>query len=110
MQHGIIADHLVDLQRGDAAAPGDFGNQLRRNGADFVLCVDQHRHDRRSLLGSRVAGQHLGEFIFESGRKRHYRSVSPSTKSTLPSAAMESAISTSFKSTPRAWTFPKLGV
>src|SRR5690242_7262170 len=39
MKHGIVAHHLVDLKGRNFAAPGDFVDQLRRDGADLVLRV-----------------------------------------------------------------------
>src|SRR5205814_6673473 len=109
MQHGVVAHYFVHLQRRNLAAAGDLVDQLRSDRADFVLRVNQHGHDGRTLAAFGISLEHLGELLFQLGRERH-RSVSPSTKSILPSAAIESAISVFSSILGKPWRLPKLGV
>src|ERR1700728_1508172 len=109
MQHRIIADDLVDLQRGDAAAARHFFHQLLRDRTDLVLRIEQHGHHRRALAPGWIALQQLGEALFEGGGKGH-RSTSPSPKSMLRMMAMESAMGTPSSMAPSACRLPKLGV
>src|SRR5579871_4221199 len=40
VQHGIVADDLVDLEGGDAGTLGDFFDQLRSNRTDLILRIE----------------------------------------------------------------------
>ena len=49
VQHGVVADHFIHLQRSHAHAPGHFLDQLVGYRADLILRVEQHRNHRRAL-------------------------------------------------------------
>ena len=55
VQHGVVRQHLVDLQRRHAHAPRHFVDQLVGDRADFILRVQQHRNHRRALPARRIA-------------------------------------------------------
>src|SRR5581483_11604640 len=109
MQHRVIPDHFIHLQRRHAAPLCNLFDEFCRDRANLVLRVDQHRDHGRTGLSFGILLKQLCETLFERGRKCH-RSVSPRTKSMEPSAAIESAISVSFSRTGSACRFPKLGV
>ena len=75
VQHGIVRQHLADLQRSRAQATGNLVDQLVRNPAEFILRIEQHRDHRRALPSRRIAGQELGEPGFELWRKSHARKI-----------------------------------
>src|SRR6266853_1424834 len=111
VEHRVVANYLVHLDERHIAALSHFLHQLLRDGAGLVLRVDQHRHDGRALASRRIDLKHLGELLFKLWRKSHVqRSTSPSTKSRLPSDAMESAIRWPSSSAGNACKLPKLGV
>ena len=110
VQHGVVGHHFVDLQRRHANARGDFVDQFLGHRADFVLRVHQHRNHRGTLPSRRIALQHFVKPGFKLRRKCHYLSVSPSTKSMLPMAAITSAIRVPSTILGTACRLPKLGV
>ena len=65
MQHGVVAEHFLHLQRLHAHAARDFLHQFLRHGADLVLRVQQHRHHRRALPARRIALHELVESRFK---------------------------------------------
>lgn len=56
MQHGVVADDFIYLQRGDATALGYFVDQFARDIAHFVLSIKQHRHDGGSRSPGWITG------------------------------------------------------
>jgi len=95
VQHAVVGNHFVDLQRRHADALGDFLNQLIGNRPDFILRIEEHRNHRRALAPGRIALKQLGEPGFQLGENVMGGSSIriSSTKSMLPMAAITSAIS-----------------
>ena len=59
MQHGVIREHFVHLQRRDANTARYFLDELVRNVAQFILRVKQHGDHGRALSSRRIALQEL---------------------------------------------------
>ena len=72
VQHRVVGEHFVDLQRRHAHAPGHFVDQFVGDCAHFVLRVQQHRNHRRALPARRIARQELANpWLPVPARKRH---------------------------------------
>src|ERR1035441_5164027 len=71
VQHRVIREDFVHLQRAHAHAPGHFLDQFVGNMPQLILRVTQHRNHRRPLPPRRVACQKLREPRFELWRKSH---------------------------------------
>ena len=110
VQHGVIREHLVHLQRGHAHALRHLLDQLLGDVAHFILRVEQHRNHGRALAPLGIALEKLRKSGFELWRKGHQRSVSPSTKSMLPMEAITLAIMIPSTILGTACKLPKLGV
>ena len=76
MQHRIIADHFIHLQRCDAAALGHFVDQFRRNRSHFVLCVNQHRDHGRPLSARPDSASASSRIALQAAEKSHLIRVS----------------------------------
>ena len=66
-QQGVVADHVADIELGDADALGDLGDDRVGEIADLVLRVEQHGDEGGALHG--VEGDELVEASGERGRE-----------------------------------------
>src|ERR1035437_2861085 len=77
VQHGVIRQDFIDLQRSDPDAGSHFIHQFVGDLADFILRVEQHGDHRRALASRRIALQEFVKPGFQLRGKCHYLSVSP---------------------------------
>ena len=87
-QHGVVADHVADFEFRQLETIGKFFDHFFAQVADFVLGVEQCRHQHRALC--RIMRKHFRETGLELIRESH-RSISPRTISIEPIAATTSA-------------------
>ena len=87
VQHGVVADHFVHLQRSHRTRRATSATSSCGSRADLILRVKQHRDHRRALAAlagncssslANLASSSGEKVIIDHGRRR------PDTKSMLP--------------------------
>ncbi len=71
VQHAVVGNHFVDLQRRHADALGHFLHQFVGDRPDLILRIEEHRNHRRALAPGGIALEQLGEPGFQLGRECH---------------------------------------